>query len=39
MDSELFISKSRKRLAELTTDECQDGTGFLYQGKIIWDGF
>ena len=28
MDSELFISKSRKRLAELTEDECRDGTGF-----------
>ena len=39
MDSELFISKSRKRLEELTADECQDRTGFLYQGKLIWDGF
>ena len=39
MDSELFISKSRKRLEELTADECRDGTGFLYQGKLIWDGF
>lgn len=39
MDSELFISKSRKRLEELNADECQDGTSFLYQGKMIWDGF
>lgn len=39
MDSELFISKSRKRLEELNANECQDGTGFLYQGKMIWDGF
>ena len=39
MNSELFISKSRKRLEDLIADECQDGANFLYQGKMIWDGF
>lgn len=39
MDSQLFISRSRKRLSELQTDECNDAECFLYQGNQIWNGF
>ena len=39
MDSDLFISRSRKRLAELTPEDCCDAECFEYHGKQIWNGF
>lgn len=39
MDSELFISRSRKRLADLTPDECQDAECFMYHTEKVWNGF
>lgn len=39
MDSDLFISKSRKRISELTPEDCNDGEFFLYNGQPIWNGF
>lgn len=39
LKSKLFISKSRKRLRDLTAEDCQDEQTFLYQQKTIWNGF
>lgn len=39
MDSDLFISRSRKRLAELTDEDCDDAQCFEYCGRQIWNGF
>lgn len=39
MDSDLFISRSRKRLADLRPEDCNDAEYFLYQGHPIWNGF
>ena len=39
MDSDLFISYSRKRLYELTPEDCEDGEYFEYRGERIWNGF
>ena len=39
MDSDLFISRSRKRLADLTPEDCNDAECFEYYGKQIWNGF
>lgn len=39
MDSNLFISRSRKRLTDLSDEECQDAECFLYNGKEVWNGF
>ena len=39
MDSDLFISRSRKRLRELTPEDCDDAECFLYRGKEVWNGF
>ena len=39
MDSDLFISYSRKRLYELSPEECTDGEYFEYRGNKIWNGF
>lgn len=37
--SKIFISKSRKRIAELLPEECNDAQCFEYNGKEIWNGF
>lgn len=37
--SKLFLSKSRKRLRELSEEDCQDMKTFLYQHKPVWNGF
>lgn len=37
--SKLFLSKSRKRLRELSEEDCQDMQTFLYQHKPVWNGF
>ena len=39
MDSDLFISRSRKRLEELTVADCDDGEYFEYKGRKVWNGF
>lgn len=39
MDSDLFISRSRKRLEDLTDADCDDAECFEYCGKQIWNGF
>lgn len=39
MDSDLFISHSRKRLEELTVEDCCDAECFEYCGQSIWNGF
>lgn len=37
--SKLYISKSRKRIADLIPEECRDAECFLYKGQKIWNGF
>ena len=37
--SKLYISRSRKRIADLTPEECMDAETFLYRGQPIWNGF
>lgn len=39
LKSKLFLSKSRKRLPELSEHDCQDAKTFLYRQKLVWDGF
>lgn len=39
MDSDLFICRSRKRLCDLTPEDCNDAEYFCYRGKPIWNGF
>lgn len=39
MDSDLFISRSRKRLEDLTASDCDDAEYFDYHGQQIWNGF
>ena len=37
--SKLYISRSRKRIADLLPEECKDAECFLYHGESIWNGF
>ena len=37
--SKLFVSRSCKRIEELTPDECHDAECFQYRGHDIWNGF
>jgi len=37
--SELFISRARKRIEDLTPDDCNDAEYFDYRGQQIWNGF
>lgn len=39
MDSDLFISRSRKRIEDLTPEDCNDAECFEYCGKQLWNGF
>lgn len=39
MDSSLFISRSRKRLIDLTPEDCNDAECFMYHSEQIWNGF
>lgn len=39
MDSDLFISRSRKRLDDLTPEDCDDAECFEYCSKMLWNGF
>jgi len=38
-DSKIFISRSRKRIKDLTEIECRDKETFDYKGNQIWNGF
>lgn len=37
--SQLFISRSRKRIKDLTIEDCNDKETFDYNGVQIWNGF
>ena len=37
--SKLYISKSLKRIKDLTPEDCKDQECFEYKGKLIWNGF
>lgn len=37
--SKVYISRSRKRIEDLTDEECNDAETFEYNGKLIWNGF
>lgn len=37
--SQLFISRSRKRIEELLPEECNDKECFVYKDQEIWNGF
>ena len=37
--SKLYISRSRKRIKDLTPEECMDAQTFEYNGQQIWNGF
>ena len=37
--SELFLSKSRKRLRDLNDADCDDAKHFWYKSFLLWDGF
>lgn len=39
MDSDLFISRSRKRIVDLTPEDCADAECFEYCGRQVWNGF
>lgn len=39
MDSDLFISRSRKRIEDLTPEDCNDAECFEYCGRSVWNGF
>lgn len=39
LKSKLFLSKSRKRLRDLSEEDCHDAQTFLYCQKPIWSGF
>ena len=39
MDSDLYISRSRKRIVDLTPAECDDAECFVYREQQIWNGF
>ncbi len=39
LKSKLFLSKSRKRLRELTAEDCEDMQTFSYRGRPVWNGF
>ena len=39
MDSDLLISRSRKRIEDLTPEDCNDAECFEYCGRQIWNGF
>ena len=39
MEVDMFVSRSRKRLVDLTPDDCCDKQCFLYNGQPVWNGF
>ena len=39
LKSQLFISKTHKRLRDLSNADCGDMQTFLYKGSPVWTGF
>jgi len=39
IQSKLYLSRSRKRIEDLTPDECSDGGFFSYKDRMVWNGF
>lgn len=39
MKSSLYISRNRKRIMDLTPEDCDDAECFEYQGQKVWNGF
>lgn len=39
MKAMLFMSRSRKRIVDLTPEDCNDAECFNYCGKLVWNGF
>lgn len=39
MKSKLFMSRSRKRIRDLTPEDCRDAECFDYCGRQVWNGF
>ena len=39
LKSRLFLSRSRKRLRDLTPEDCDDAQKFRYYGRTVWSGF
>lgn len=39
LKSKLFLSRSRKRLRDLTPEDCGDAQTFLYHESPVWSGF
>ena len=39
LKSRLFLSRSRKRLRELSAEDCNDKQTFLYRQMPVWNGF
>lgn len=39
IQSKLYISRTRKRIADLMPEECQDAECFMYRDQTIWNGF
>ena len=35
----VFLSRSRKRICELTSSDCNDAQTFEYRGRQLWNGF
>lgn len=35
----IFLSRSRKRIGDLTEQDCNDAQTFNYQGRQVWTGF
>lgn len=38
-NSKIYISRSRKRIRELTEEECNDKETFIYKEQEVWNGF
>lgn len=39
IQNRVFLSRSRKRIRELTCQDCDDAQTFEYQGRQLWNGF
>lgn len=39
INSKLYVSRSRKRIKDLTDQECNDAECFMYRDQVIWNGF
>lgn len=39
IQSEIYLSRSRKRIEDLIPEECSDGQFFRYKDRMVWNGF